>query len=90
MPLPTRTKELIGSCIAVDGSILSLMGALVNNLQLNHLLAMQVWALSNPLFLAYFVGNDKGYWNGQHISKRALIVTYLVFTVSNGIGLMIS
>lgn len=74
--------------LAIIGSILSLVGALVNNLWLDPLLARKIWMFSNPVFLGYFVGADLKWWNGQHISTRALIVTYSVFTVTNFISLM--
>ena len=78
----------LGNTLAVSGTILSVIGALVNNLLLAHTDAMIVWALSNPIFLAYFIGVDKEWWNGQHLSTRALIVTYSVFSVSNFVGLV--
>jgi len=78
----------IGTVLALVGSVLSMTGALINNLMLDHVTAMWVWAISNLLFLAYFVGVDKGWWNGKHLSTRALIVTYAVFTVSNAWGLI--
>ena len=78
-----------GNILAVVGSILSVSGALVNNLWLQHVLAMWIWgAGSNPILLAYFIGVDAGWWNGQHISTRALILTYAVFTVSSIWGLL--
>ena len=81
-------KNTTGNILAIAGSILSLTGALVNNLWLSHTEAMWIWMISNPLFLVYFVGVDMKWWNGQHISTRALIVTYAVFTVSNFWGLL--
>ena len=51
----------IGTVLALVGSVLSLTGALINNLMLDHVTAMWVWAISNLLFLAYFVGVDKGW-----------------------------
>lgn len=79
--------DRLGTILAVSGSVLSITGALVNNLWLSHVNAMLVWAVSNPLFLAYFIGVDMGRWNGQHISTRALIATYAIFTFSNMWGL---
>jgi hypothetical protein len=69
--------------LALTGTALSIAGALVNNLELNALMARQIWMASNPLFLAYFIGVDMKWWNGQHVSTRALIVTYAVFTITN-------
>jgi hypothetical protein len=81
-------KETLGNLLAVSGAILSLSGALINNIMLDHAGAMWVWMISNPIFLSYFIGADYGWWNGEHISTRALIITYAVFTVSNFWGLM--
>jgi hypothetical protein len=86
---PTHLNT-IGMILAIAGSSLSLVGALVNNLLLDSHFSMQMWAISNPIFLAYFIGNDKGYWNGQHVSKRALILTYAVFTATTYWGLYIA
>lgn len=81
-------KNTIGNILAVTGAVLSLSGALVNNLMLSHVDAMYIWMISNPIFLAYFIGVDMKWWNGEHISTRALIVTYAVFTASNFWGLL--
>jgi hypothetical protein len=74
------TKNL-GIGLAITGSALSLAGALVNNLFLMHTQAMYFWMISNPLLMAYFIGTDKGIWNGQHLSNRSLI------TITNFYGL---
>lgn len=81
--LEQSALHLIGTSLAIVGSILSLIGALVNNIWLDSLFARQIWMISNPIFLGYFVGVDMKYWNGQHMSTRALILTYSVFTVTN-------
>ena len=80
-------KNQLGNTLAISGSILSIIGALINNLWLSHNAAMWIWSISNPLFLAYFIGVDMKWWNGQHISTRALIITYTIFTTSNVWGL---
>jgi hypothetical protein len=82
-----RIKNCVGITLGVTGSFISLVGALANNLWLDHNLAMLAWMASNPLLLAYFIGVDMRWWNGQHLSTRALIVLYLIFTVSNAYGL---
>lgn len=65
-----------------------MVGALANNLSLAHTTAMEIWMISNPLLLVYFAGMDMKWWNGsQHLSNRALISLYLIFTVSNFYGL---
>ena len=73
----------IGATIAIIGTAISIYGTLVNNLWLDPVLAREVWCISNPLFLLYFIGRDRSWWNGNHIGDRAMIVTYAVFTVSN-------
>jgi hypothetical protein len=82
-------KNKIGSVLAIGGSVLSLTGALINNLFLDHILAMMIWSFSNPLYLIYFIGIDYKWWNGQHVSTRAVILSYSIFTISNFYGLWI-
>ena len=82
-------QKRIGLILALFGSALSMLGALVNNLLLDHYTAMLLWMLSNPAFAAYFIGVDRRWWNGQHIGTRALILTYAAFTISNLYGLWI-
>lgn len=78
--------EWIGSSLAVTGSILSIAGTLVNNLWLKHRTAMKVWAVSNPILCVWAVGVLLGIWNGG-LSIVALLIMYLVFTVTNFYGL---
>ena len=85
------TQDTIGELLAVSGSVLSIMGAMINNITLNHVLAMKVWMISNPVLLVYFTGVDAAWWNGsRHISTRAIILLYFIFTVSNLYGLWIT
>jgi hypothetical protein len=81
-------NDLIGSTLAVTGSTLSLVGALANNLFLAHALAMQLWMMSNPILAGWAIGQRKGVWNGG-LSMDALIVMYLIFTVTNFYGLFL-
>ena len=78
----------IGPVLAISGSLLSIIGALMNNLYLDHIGAMKVWIFSNLLLLAWAYGYDREYWDGG-LSGKALVVMYLVFTISNFYGLFI-
>jgi hypothetical protein len=79
---------VIGSLCAVAGAIISVVGALTNNLQHDHRKAMKFWMVSNILLLMWSAGYLLGYWNGS-LSIGALFVMYLIFTVSNFYGLSI-
>jgi hypothetical protein len=74
--------DTIGKWLVITGMILSILGALINNLLIDPFHARVIWALSNPLFLMYFIGSDRSWWNNDHISKRSMIVTYLTFFVT--------
>lgn len=76
----------IGTGLAICGSFLSVCGALVNNLQHDHNRAMKIWMVSNILLLAWSVGFLAGMWNGG-LSVGALMVMYLIFSISNFWGL---
>jgi hypothetical protein len=77
----------IGTTLAVVGSIISIIGTLTNNLYHKHLLAMQVWAVSNIILLVWAVGNSIGWWDGG-LSGIALAIMYSVFTISGVFGLI--
>lgn len=81
--------DAIGTTLAVAGTVISIIGTLVNNVALSHVAAMWAWMLSNPLLLAWAYGTYKKWWNGS-ISIEALGVMYFVFTVTNFYGLFIS
>jgi hypothetical protein len=76
----------IGACLAIGGSIISVAGALINNLKHNHRGAMQLWMFSNVMLLVWSAGYLSGIWNGG-LSVGALMVMYLVFAISNFWGL---
>ena len=78
--------DLIGASLAIIGSCLSIVGTLINNLELDHNRAMEVWMISNPLLLLWGIGYLAGLWNGA-VSVGSLCVMYLVFTVTNWYGL---
>lgn len=77
---------LIGSGLAIGGSILSITGALVNNLRHDHRKAMEIWMFSNIMLLLWACGYLAGYWNGA-LSMGAVALMYGAFTVSNAWGL---
>jgi hypothetical protein len=78
--------ELIGEVCAVTGSVISIGGALTNNLLHDHNRAMEYCMYSNVLLLVWCGGNLSGLWNGG-ISVGAMMCMYLIFTVSNAWGL---
>lgn len=77
---------LIGSSLAISGSIISVAGALINNLKHDHRRAMRLWMVSNIMLLAWSAGFISGLWNGG-VSVGALMAMYLIFSVSNFWGL---
>jgi hypothetical protein len=77
---------LIGSSMAISGSIISVAGALINNLKHDHRRAMRLWMVSNIMLLAWSAGFISGLWNGG-VSVGALMAMYLIFSVSNFWGL---
>jgi|WetSurMetagenome_2_1015567.scaffolds.fasta_scaffold02467_3 hypothetical protein len=80
------TTNTIGSILAGVGSFLSIIGTLVNNLWLDHTLAMWIWMLSNPILFAWAYGNDKDWWDGG-LSIKALGLMYAIFTITNFYGI---
>ncbi len=78
---------IIGSALALAGSTISISGALLNNLWLNHHVAMRLWMVSNILLLVWALGFFLGYWNGG-LSGVSLIAMYAVFAITNAYGLM--
>ncbi len=82
----TFHSDTIGLLLAISGTIISIVGTLVNNISLDHTMAMWLWMLSNPLLLCWAYGCYKKWWDGA-LSIEALAVMYLCFTVSNFYGL---
>jgi hypothetical protein len=82
----TMSTTSIGSALAISGSFLSILGTLVNNIWLDHTLAMGIWMFSNPILFAWAYGNDKKWWDGG-LSIKALAITYAIFTITNFYGL---
>lgn len=94
--------DLLGSSLAVSGSILSVTGALINNIWLDHTLAMWLWMFSNPILLMWAFGVSEFYidiklapvytkvawWDGG-LSIFAVGSMYAIFTISNFYGLFL-
>lgn len=80
-------RENIGLDLAVIGTVISIIGVIWNNIFLLHYTAMQFWFISNLIFVAYFYGRTKGYWDG-HFSDSFLCLNYAVMLVTGVYGLM--
>jgi hypothetical protein len=80
--------ELVGISFAVGGSVLSIVGTMHNNINLDHRMAMIFWMVSNPLLLIWGMGYSLRIWNGG-LSGWALAGMYLVFTITNFYGLFL-
>jgi type III secretory pathway component EscS len=84
--LEPSTLHLIGTILAIVGSLLSISGALANNLYHWHRTAMEIWTVSNILLAAWAMGYYIKLWDGG-LSAIALCVMYVIFLVSNWYGL---
>lgn len=78
-----------GQFLAVTGALISMAATIINNVFLLHVLAMQVWAISNPLMFVYFIGLYFKKWDGG-LSLLAMIVMYGLYIITNNYGLSIS
>jgi len=77
----------IGADLAVLGTIVSSCGVVANNLYLNHILAMQIWVISNIILGVWAFGLYRRWWDGG-ISGVALCLMYAFMLVSGVWGLM--
>ena len=77
----------IGLDLAVIGSAISIIGVLFNNLFLMHHTAMQVWVIGNLIFVVYFYGRWRCWWDGG-VSNVVMCIMYVVMLVSGLWGLM--
>ena len=82
------SRQGIALALALSGTGLSVIGALINNLLLDPSLARVIWATSNPIMLILAIGNYRLWWNGG-ISMKAIICTYAVFTISNFVSFIL-
>ena len=71
----------VGIVFAFSGAIISLLGVYANNIMLAHDTAIRIWAISNPLILAWAIGFTCGWWV-DGITGLAMVAIYLVFTVT--------
>jgi hypothetical protein len=74
--------ERIGTSICLVGTAVSIVGSWVNSINLDHNLAIYVWAISNPLLMAWAYGFTKRWWNGG-VSGMSLVVMYGYYIVTN-------
>ena len=80
--------ELVGTAFAVLGSIMSVIGALTNNLRHDHHRAMEWWMYSNILLLVWCAGDLGGLWNGGiSIGDGLMCLNYAFMLVSGVWGL---
>jgi len=86
MYLSNEQVRNIGTTIAITGCIISGIGVIANNVLLDHILAMQVWRFSNILFVVYFFGNWKRWWEGG-LSSGVMCILYVAFALTNEWGL---
>jgi len=75
-----------GLDLVAVGTLISLLGVCYNNIFLMHTAAMYVWMFSNAIFIIYFFGRGKNWWDGG-VSNWFLCVNYLVMFVSGVYGL---
>lgn len=77
---------LIGTSCAVIGSIISVLGNLVNTVNKDHYQAIELWTFSSALVFIWGCGYLMGWWNGG-IGIAAITGMNLVFLMSNLWGL---
>jgi len=77
------TLRDFGLDLVVIGMAIMLVGVMVNNVLLDHILAMKIWVPSNAIFALYFFGRYRDWWDG-HISDGLMCVTYVI-TLASGI-----
>ena len=84
----TSTDTYTGSILVVAATIISIFGVLLNNVFLWHIYAMCVWSFSNLLFVAFFYGQYRGWWNGN-LPSAILCGLYAFMWVTGIYGLVI-
>ncbi len=80
--------ENLGLDFAVLGSVISIIGVIYNNLFHAHILAMQIWCISNLILVIYFTGRWRDWWDGG-LSDGVMVVMYVVMLISEIYGLVI-
>jgi hypothetical protein len=84
----TSTDTYTGNWIAAIASAISIYGVYQNNLVLDHVGAMKIWVVSNLIFVIFFYGQCRGWWNGG-LSSAVICVTYLYMLVTGLYGLVV-
>jgi hypothetical protein len=79
--------SLLGFPLALAGAILSILGALDNNLFHHHRRAMLLWMLSNPLLFIWAVGMMLGLW-ADGLGLAFIAGMYLLYIFSNAYGIL--
>ena len=80
-------SQKLGLPLPIIGTTISILGVVYNNIFLLHITAMWIWMFSNALFVVYFGGRSKGWWNGG-FSDGFLCLNYSIMLVSGAYGLM--
>lgn len=87
MPNFHSTDKKVGNILVVLATSISIVGVFYNNIYLDHIAAMQVWAVSNIVFVGFFYGQYRGWWNGGLPS--AILCGFYIFCFITGMyGLM--
>jgi hypothetical protein len=79
----------IGNAIAAIASCVSIVGVFYNNVLLQHTVAMQIWVVSNLLFVAFFYGQYMKWWNGG-LSSLTVCITYFIMLITGLYGLVLA
>ena len=76
----------LGTILLIAGTAVSVTGAFVNNVYLDHIFAMKIWRFGNIIFFCWAVGLWKKYWDG---GTPALLLCglYAFYGITNEIGL---
>ena len=88
MPNFKSTDTIVGSTLVFVATTVSVVGVLFNNILLLHYLAMFTWCFSNLLFVAFFYGQYRGWWNGS-LPSAILCGLYAFMWVTGIYGLVI-
>ena len=82
-------ENAIGAVLAFVGTAISMIGVFWNNCLLQHAAAMIIWSFSNAIFIIYFYGRIRGWWNGG-FSDAALCGNYIVMFATGIYGMFVS
>jgi len=78
--------KYFGAILAIAGTIFSIVGAYVNNIWIDPLLARQLWMISNPILLVWAIGLWKNWWKDV-LGIKCVVGLYVFFTVTNAMSL---